>query len=530
MQKRHLFFVSMLASACITSVYAAQAVDLSHQSVSILKPLLLKSMTAQSSLKLLNQEADFNQTIHTRFQQTYQGYSVWGGDVIVHAPKGSDTSLAGLATNDKASMDGLMYQDLNQDLTNPPAVDAEKVINHAVTIHQGKTGLKSQIEQQKSELMVYVDDQHKAHWAFLVSFVTKPLKGMLEKPTFIMDADSFYIYQQWDDIQTIENVSGGGFGGNPKMGKLVYDGLKDNLSKLVMQRDANAKKCYLKNADVTVQDVRKSDAVSEFPCTALDNQHDNIYWSAALSSANGAYSPDNDALYVGKVVKEMYQKWYGIPVLTDNGKPMMLTMRVHEDVENAYWDGTQMTFGDGGSMFYPLVSLGVGAHEVSHGFTQQHSNLFYRMQPGGLNESFSDMAAQAAEYYSVGHNSWQIGPEIVKGEGALRYMDEPTKDCKGKAPGTQCSISHVKDYHRGLNVHYSSGVFNKAFYLIATTQGWDTRKAFDIMVQANQNYWTKLSNFNKAACGVIKATKDHHYPLDAVTSAFNDVGIKTSTC
>lgn len=522
MQKRYLFLVSMIASACITSAYAAQAVDLSYQSINVLKPF-----ATQSNLKLLNQKADINQTMHTRFQQTYQGVPVLGGDVIVHAPKGTDASLAGMTSNNKASMDGVIYQGLNQDLTAAPRIDKENAIKHAELSYQGDTSLT---EQQTAELMVYVDNKNKAHWVYLVSFVVKPVNAMIEKPTFILDAISFKVYEQWNDIQTLDNVLGGGFGGNQKMGKLVYDGLSNNLSKLAMQRDPSTHVCYLKNADVTVKNVSKKDAISQFQCNVLDNQHDNIYWSAELSSTNGAYSPDNDALYIGKVIKEMYQLWYGVPVLTENGKPMMLNMRVHENIENAYWDGSQMTFGDGGSMFYPLVSLGVGAHEVSHGFTQQHSNLFYQLQSGGINESFSDMAAQAAEYYSSGHNTWQIGPEIIKGNGALRYMDEPTKDCNGKAPGSSCSISHVKDYRFGLNVHYSSGVFNKMFYLVATAPGWNAKKAFDIMVQANQYYWTQTSNFNKAACGVIKATKDLHYPIDAVTSAFKTVGIDTSTC
>lgn len=522
MQKRYQFLVSVIASACITSAYAAQAVDLSHQPVNI-----LQSFTAQSNLKLLSQQSDINQTIHSRFKQTFQGYPVWGGDVIIHAPKGTDASLRGITSNHQASLDGVIYQGLNQDLTTAPVVDKDNAIKYAELNYQGDASIA---EQQKAELMVYVDNENKAHWAYLVSFVVKPLNAMIEKPTFVLDAISFKVYVQWNDIQTLDNVAGGGFGGNPKMGKLAYDGLLNHLPKLAMQRDPSTHICYLKNADVTVKDFNKKDDVSQFTCNTLDNQHDNIYWSAELSATNGAYSPDNDALYIGKVIKEMYQQWYGVPVLTENGKPMMLTMRVHENIENAYWDGSQMTFGDGGSMFYPLVSIGVGAHEVSHGFTQQHSNLFYLFQSGGLNESFSDMAAQAAEYYSAGSNTWQIGPEIVKGSGALRYMDEPTKDCNGKAPGSSCSISHVKDYNMGLNVHHSSGVFNKVFYLVATTPGWDTKKAFDIMVQANQYYWTQTTNFNKAACGVIKATKDLHYPIDAVNSAFKTVGINTSNC
>src|SRR3990167_10481966 len=181
-----------------------------------------------------------------------------------------------------------------------------------------------------------------------------------------------------------------------------------------------------------------------------------------------------------------------------------------------------MYFGDGVKLFYPLTSLGVGAHELSHGFTSQHANLTYEKQSGGLNESYSDMAAQAAEYYSTGKNSWQIGPEIVKGNGALRYMDDPTKDGK--------SIAHVRDYNDSLNVHYSSGVFNKVFYLLGTSDGWDTKKAFDVMVKANMDYWTANSTFAEAACGVAQATNDYHYNIDTVAHAMQIVGLDISNC
>src|SRR4029079_4516028 len=129
----------------------------------------------------------------------------------------------------------------------------------------------------------------------------------------------------------------------------------------------------------------------------IDEQHNKLYWDADLHTVNGGYSPDNDALFGGAVIKNMYQQWYGVPVLKENGKPMMLVMVVHNPIDNAFWDGKKMTFGDGVRMFYPLTSLGVAAHEISHGFTEQHSNLTYYGQSGGMNEAYSDMAAQAAE-------------------------------------------------------------------------------------------------------------------------------------
>ena len=210
----------------------------------------------------------------------------------------------------------------------------------------------------------------------------------------------------------------------------------------------------------------------------------------------------------------------------------MLTMVVHEYMDNAYWDGRRMTFGDGISMFYPLTSLGVAAHEISHGFTEQHSNLAYYGQSGGMNEAFSDMAAQAAEVFAYGKNSWQIGPEIFKEEGrALRYMDKPSKDCpKGRKPGDWCSIDKVSQYKDGVDVHFSSGIYNRVFYLLGTSDDWTPRKAFDVMVKANMDYWTSSVDFEKGACGVMKAAKDYNYDQAAVKQAFKTVGITLSKC
>ncbi len=147
----------------------------------------------------------------------------------------------------------------------------------------------------------------------------------------------------------------------------------------------------------------------KFNCKKNGNTVADAFWTGYKSDGydreNGAFSPTNDALYVGYVIKRMYHDWYGVEVLVKrNGSPMQIVMRVHygEGYENAYWDGRQMTFGDGDATMYPLVSLGIGGHEISHGFTEQHSALEYFGQSGGMNESFSDMAAQAAEYYSSG--------------------------------------------------------------------------------------------------------------------------------
>jgi len=195
-------------------------------------------------------------------------------------------------------------------------------------------------------------------------------------------------------------------------------------------------------------------------------------------------------------------------------------MGVHYGVkhENAYWTGSGMLFGDGDTRFYPLVSLDVIAHEVSHGFTENNSGLIYSGQSGGINESFSDMAGEAAEYYMHGSNDWRVGADIFKAAGqALRYLDNP--------PADGDSIDNAANYTEYMDVHYSSGIFNKAFYLLSVTSGWNTKKAFEVMVKANQNYWEPTSTFENAACGTINAASDLGYVWEDVNSAFIAVGL-----
>lgn len=276
----------------------------------------------------------------------------------------------------------------------------------------------------------------------------------------------------------------------------------------------NGDTCVMENENVQTIDLknryflRESQQVPfEFACSENTNRY-----------SNGAYSPLNDAHYFGNVVFNMYSDWLNTSPLT-----FQLKMKVHyrRNFQNAFWDGRAMTFGDGGSTLYPLVSLDVSAHEVSHGFTQQNSNLVYSEKSGGLNEAFSDMAGEAAEYYMAGTNDWMVGEQIFKAEGAVRYMDDPTLDDR--------SIGHQDDFVSGMNVHYSSGVFNKAFYLLATTSGWDTRKAFEVYARANMLYWTSTIDWDTAGSAAMDAACDLGYDITDVQASLSAVGVNSTT-
>ena len=334
-----------------------------------------------------------------------------------------------------------------------------------------------------------------------------------------------YAYQTYSGVSLNVSVKapvvtqelGQGPGGNEKVGLYYYD---YDLPALTLEQGSN-NSCVMNNQNVKTVDLNNGTSGSSAFVygTWLDcyNDHDAV---------NGGYSPLNDAHYFGQIVFDMYDEWLGVPPLT-----FQLTMRVHygTNYENAFWNGSAMTFGDGANTFYPLVSLDVSAHEVSHGFTDQNSDLIYSDQSGGINEAFSDISGEAAEFYMTGAADFLVGASIFKGSGALRYMANPPLDGR--------SIGHVQDYSTGMDVHYSSGVFNKAFYRLATASGWSVDKAFRVFAWANQNFWTPSTNFQQGAEGVLQATVDAHsdtsagsttagqYEPLAVIEAFDAVGI-----
>jgi len=432
----------------------------------------------------------------------------------------------------KTSMNGQIYHQLNEDLNKTSNVvftseQAERASRFIINEYQSDAR-DIVINHPVSQLVVFMDKKHQAHWAYHISF-DSPARAqhpLPAKPNYIVDAITFKTYQAWDNIKTAK-VKGGGFGGNQNTGKLSYDGLAGHLASFHVKRKAGI--CYFKNADIIVKHAM-TDEIMQYPCAEINAEH-QVYWSGDFDHVNGASSPANDVMFAAQVVKQLYKDWYQIPVLKNaDGSDMVLQMNVHvPKFDNAYWNGESMTFGDGQEL-YPLTTLGITAHEVSHGFTEQHSDLNYQGQSGGMNEAFSDMAGQTAEYYGYGKTSWSIGAEIFKLDNeVMRFMDQPSKDCYGKEPGTFCSIDNAKQYYEGLDVHFSSGVYNRAFYLLSTTPDWTPRKAFAVMLHANASYWLSQTEFADGAACVVKAAEDLHYDVQAVKKAFETVGISVST-
>jgi Zn-dependent metalloprotease len=487
-----------VAMIAMSSVSAAEFVDLTTTEVSAVKNLL-----KNTSLKEIKRGKDLRGNVHIRYAQTYQGIPVYGQHIIKHQ-RVNGVASAPLYT-------GGFVKGLHEDVgvsTKPAFSDQDALVKAKQLFLDEHQALQSKALQygiQESKLVYYIENE-KAQLAYAINFfVDSEAGGEPARPYYIMDAKTGSVLAQWDGLTTAQ--VGTGPGGNGKTGQYNYDGKK--LPKLDVDVEPLKNSCTMTTKVVRTVNLNKlTSGTTPYSYTCFKSDSDAI---------NGGFSPLNDAHFFGGLIYAMYENWYQIAPINS-----VLIMRTHysKNYENAFWDGQFMSFGDGADTFYPLVILDVASHEVSHGFTEQNSGLEYRNQSGGLNESFSDMAGKSVEYYAQGHNIWSVGEPVMKKPGALRYMDLPSRDGR--------SIDNASQYYDGIDPHFSSGVFNRAFFLIATSPGYTTHKAFDLMVNANAHYWVPQSTYQDAAQGVLMTAHDLGYDAAAVVTAFAKVGVNIS--
>ena len=455
---------------------------------------------AETRLVLMSRNSDHG-VRNTRYQQTFRGIPVFGESIVVS----EDAASGKLRT-----LFGRQVTGLSAEIADTPSkVFKGQALAIAKQAALGNRLGAMQAHNEKSELMIFVDDAGHAHKAYVVNFFADgPMGGKPTRPFVIVDANSGKVLKQWEGLTNA--LIGTGPGGNTKTGQYEW-GSGGRYGFLDVTQSGNT--CTMTNANVKSVNLNGgTSGTTAYSYTCPRNTYKTI---------NGGYSPINDAHYFGGLITGMYPAYTGYNALS-----FQLVMRVHyrTNYENAFWDGSTMSFGDGASTFYPLVSADVAGHEVSHGFTEQHSNLTYSGQSGGMNEAFSDMGGEATEYYWKGSNDFLVGEEIFKGASgqALRYMCNPTQDGG--------SIDNAANYTSGMDPHYSSGVYNKMFCNLAKTSGWGTPTAFKVMARANANYWTASSTYASGACGVMTAASDLGLSTADVAAAFNTVGVSTSGC
>jgi Zn-dependent metalloprotease/subtilisin-like proprotein convertase family protein len=413
---------------------------------------------------------------HVRLEQFHDGVMVWGGDIVAHS------------NNNQISMiNGGMVQHLDSFDVEPTfAADAAMVVAKADYAKQAKNLIQTlSFSRESTKLVIVPSSAHEARLVQHVVFFSEDQGGIgPQLSNYFIDAKTGEIVKKWNGIHTLSQASGPG--GNAKVARTWTDALDVEPSGAQFMMDTARLKTLNMNNSTTTGTVVVG------PLNPIGD------------------APINDAHGFAEATLNLLTDWGGYNSIDNAGFKIVSRVHYSTNYENAFWDGAQMTYGDGATTFYPLSGdVDVVSHEIHHGFTTFHSNLIYSNQSGGMNESFSDIMGTVAEFYVEGLAAdWDLGRDIFRGNTALRFMCDPTADGR--------SIDNYANYVDGIDVHFSSGIMNKAFCRAARRLGSGSptgeptvasvQKVAKAFYVANDDFWTTGSTFAQGCQGTMDAT------------------------
>ncbi|MDX2971319.1 M4 family metallopeptidase [Kribbella solani] len=376
---------------------------------------------------------------HVRMDRTIGGLPVLGGDVVVHQAKDGAFRSASLTLTRSA--------DVGRTPKVSVATATAKAVARGLTA-QGKPSLV--IEARKGAPRL----------AYLVTTAGTQKDGTPSRITTTIDA---LTGAKLVSEQHIETATGDGkslYSGTVPLETSAATGgftLTDATRGNGFTADANNK------TDSILCQLFQLGCPTPTRFTDADN-----HWGTGTNADRATAAVD--AHYGAETTFDYYKNVHGRNGIFGDGKGVPSRVHYGTNYVNAFWDGKQMTYGDGDNVAAgPLVSLDVAGHEMSHGVTEHTANLTYSGESGGLNEATSDIFGTLVEFSANNASDpgdYYIGEKIMKDRPALRFMDKPSKD--GKSP--DCYSSGVGN----LDVHYSSAIANHFAYLLAEGTGAKT--------------------------------------------------------
>ncbi|MEW2515058.1 M4 family metallopeptidase [Streptomyces sp. NPDC046870] len=446
---------------------------------------------AQEKLVVKDVVKDADGTVHTRYERTYAGLPVLGGDLIVHTAKSGKTQ--GVT---KATKAAIKVASLKPQIT---AAKAEKqAVSAAKTLGSAKTT---------------ADGARKVIWAGsgkpVLAYETV-VGGLQDDGTpnqlhVITDAATGKKLYEYQGVETAT-------------GKTLYSGtvtLNSVQSGSTYQLTDSARGNHK-----TYNLARRTSGTGTLVASST-----NVFGTGTASSSSSDQTAAADAAYGAAETWDFYKSTFGRNGIKNNGVGAYSRVHYGNAYVNAFWDDSCfcMTYGDGSGNVDPLTSLDVAGHEMSHGVTSNTAGLNYSGESGGLNEATSDIFGTGVEFFANNASDpgdYLIGEKIdINGDGTpLRYMDKPSKD-GGSADYWSSSVG-------SKDVHYSSGVANHFFYLLSEGSGSKTingvtynsptyngaavtgigrAKALQIWYKALTTYMTSTTNYKAARTATLNA-------------------------
>ncbi|MFQ6171858.1 M4 family metallopeptidase [Oryzobacter sp. R7] len=368
-------------------------------------------------------------TTHTRYERTWKGLRVVGGDLVVEKAKDGGVEAVRYNANRK---------DVAARTTTPDVAEQEAVAT-------GEKRSAARGEKSEGELVVWAasGEPRLAYDVLTTGVLADQTPSRLHT---IVDAETGAVIISFDEV--VKGTGNSQYSGTVTLSSTSSGGtwqLRDSLGNHTTDL----------NGATSGMGTQFTDA-------------DNIWGNGSTTSRQTA---GVDAQYGAERTYAYFNGVHGRAGIWNNGTGARSRVHYGNAYVNAFWDGTQMTYGDGAGNARPLTSIDVAAHEMSHGVTENTANLVYSGEAGGLNEATSDIFGAGVEFAnsnSTDVGDYLIGEKInINGNGSpLRYMDQPSKD----GASQDCWTTNTKN----LDPHYSSGPLNHWFYLAAEGSGAKT--------------------------------------------------------
>ncbi|MEV5905233.1 M4 family metallopeptidase [Streptomyces sp. NPDC052127] len=395
---------------------------------------------AQEKLVVKDVVKDNDGTLHTRYERTYAGLPVLGGDLVVHTPP---ASLAA----------GTVSTTFNNNRRTVSVKSTTATYSKAAAETKALTAAKALDAQnpaaQSARKVIWAGEgTPKLAWETVVSGLQDD--GTPSKLHVITDAATGAKLSQFEGIET-------GTGNSQYSGTVSIGTTLSGSTYQLNDTTRGTHKTYSLNNGTSGTGTLMTDA-------------DDTWGTGSGSNTQTA---GVDAHFGAQTTWDFYKNTFGRSGIKNDGVAAYSRVHYSTAYVNAFWDDDCfcMTYGDGTSSTHALTSLDVAGHEMSHGVTSNTANLNYTGESGGLNEATSDIFGTGVEFYA--NNSSDVGDYLIgekidiNGDGTpLRYMDEPDKD-GGSADSWYSGVGN-------LDVHYSSGPANHMFYLLSEGSGSKT--------------------------------------------------------
>ncbi|MET9087411.1 M4 family metallopeptidase [Streptomyces sp. NPDC004237] len=449
---------------------------------------------AKEKLVVKDVVKDVDGTVHTRYERTYAGLPVLGGDLVVHTSKAGKTE--GVTKANKATIKVASLK---------PQITAAKAEKTALTAAKTLGSTKQAADGARKVIWAGSGTPVLAYETIVGGFQDDGTPNQLHVITDAATGKKLFEYQG------IENATG--------TGKTLYSGTVSLTTTL------SGSTYSLTDASRGSHKTYNLKHTSSSGTGTLFTNTTNTWGTGTASSSTTDVTAAADAAYGAQETWDFYKDTFGRSGIKNNGVGAYSRVHYGSSYVNAFWDDSCfcMTYGDGESNTHPLTSLDVAGHEMSHGVTANTAGLNYSGESGGLNEATSDIFGTGVEFYANNASDpgdYLIGEKIdINGDGSpLRYMDKPSKD-GGSADYWSSSVGN-------LDVHYSSGVANHFFYLLSegsgsktingvsynsptsngsTVTGIGRAKALQIWYKALTTYFTSTTNYKSARTGTLSA-------------------------